>query len=116
MVSKEEFVEIIDRLKEVNDFVDEVNDKARKLRDSVRSDFMNASSLSISHESIVVELLQDIFNDESDWLGWWLYEENYGRDFKVGDISYEDEEGITIYPDLGKAEYLYEWLLEEKER
>lgn len=113
MVSEEEFVEIIDRLREVNDFVDEVNDKARKLSDAVRSDFMNASSLSISHEDIVVNLLKNMFNDENDTLGWWLYEQDYGRKFKIGNLSYEDENGITVYPDLGKAEYLYEYLLEE---
>lgn len=29
MISKEEFIEIIDRLREVNDFVEETNEKAR---------------------------------------------------------------------------------------
>lgn len=73
MITKKHFVDIINKLKEVNDFVNETNDRARKLSDAVMSDFFNAQSLSISHENIVVELLEDMFND-SDLIGWWLYE------------------------------------------
>ena len=39
MISKQEFINIINKLKEVNDFVDEVNSKARKLDDAIISDF-----------------------------------------------------------------------------
>lgn len=66
MISKKEFVDIINRLKEVNDFVDNTNDNARKLHDVIVSDFFNASSLMISHETIVVQLLKNIFNLQDD--------------------------------------------------
>lgn len=58
MIDKVKFVDIINDLMEVNDFVNETNDKAKRLNDAIISDFFNAQSLSISHENIVVELLK----------------------------------------------------------
>lgn len=107
MITKMQFVDIINKLKEVNDFVNETNDRARKLSDAVMSDFFNAQSLSISHENIVVELLEDMFND-SDLIGWWLYELDYGRKFKMGDLV---DNGVEI--DLSTSEKLYDYLKEK---
>ena len=107
MITKMHFVDIINKLKEVNDFVNETNDRARKLSDAVMSDFFNAQSLSISHEDIVVELLEDMFND-SDLIGWWLYELDYGRKFKMGDLV---DNGVEI--DLSTSEKLYDYLKEK---
>lgn len=107
MINKEEFAEIINRLKEVNDFVDETNNKARQLNDAIISDFFNASSLSISHEDIVVKLLNHVFNIPNDeTLGWWLYEKDYGRKFKIGDLQ---GNGKDI--DLSTPEKLYDYLI-----
>ena len=113
MISKKEFVEIIDRLKETNDFVEKTNDNARKLQDAIRSDFMNAMSLSISHEEIVVELLENIFND-TEILVWWLYELDYGRKFELGCIQ-EEKEGKIVNIDVSTAEKLYDYLIESME-
>ena len=106
MISEKQFVDIINKLKEVNDFVNETNDKAKKLNDAVISDFFNATSLSISHENIVIELLQNMFND-SDLIGWWIYELDYGRKFKIGDLI---DNGVEI--DLSTPEKLYDYLKE----
>ena len=108
MISKKEFVEIINKLKQVNDFVEETNNNARKLHDAIVSDFFNASSLMISHEEIVVKLLTEIFNlQNDDTLTWWLYENDYGRKFKVGSFSVN---GVDI--DLTTPEKLYDYLVE----
>lgn len=110
MLNKEKFVEIIEKLKKTNDFVDEVNDKARKLDDAIISDFFNASSLSISHESIVVELLENMF--DTDIINWWIYELDYGRKYKEGCI--QDCNGKNI--DLSTVEKLYDYLVKELEK
>lgn len=108
MIDKLEFVSIINKLMEVNDFVEQTNDNARKLHDAIVSDFFNASSLMISHEGIVVKLLREMFNlRDDDTLTWWLYEKNYGRDFKMGDFSV----GV-IDVDLSTPEKLYDYLVE----
>ena len=108
MITKEQFVKIINKLKEADDFVTRTNEDARKLNDAIISEFFNASSLSISHESIVLELLENMFND-TEILSWWLYELDYGRKFKMGYI--QDENGQDI--NLSTAEKLYDFLIEE---
>lgn len=106
MITKQEFIEIIDKLKEVNDFVNETNDKARKLNDAIISDFFNAASLSISHENLVVRLLENMFNDK-DILAWWIYDLDYGRKYKDGCIT--EHNGDII--DISTAEKLYDYLI-----
>ena len=110
LISKEEFVEIIDRLKDTQDTVDKVNDLFNNTIDSRISDYLNASSLMICHEDIVVKLLEKIFNNKEN-LSWWLYERNYGRDFKIGDL---EDNGIKV--DLTTPEKLYDYLMECYER
>lgn len=105
MISKEEFIEIIDKLRKVNDFVDETNTKAKELDDAIISDFFNATSLSISHENIVVRLLENMFNDK-EFLTWWLYELDYGRKYEDGCVT-EGDKAIDI-SDAGK---LYDYLI-----
>lgn len=110
MITKQEFIKIINRLKEVNDFVDETNKRAKKLNDAKISDFYNTMSLSISHENTVVELLENMFNDK-DIIGWWLYELDYGRKFKKGYLR--DENGLDV--DVSSAGKLYNYLIKEME-
>ena len=107
MITKMKFVDIINKLKEVNDFVNETNDSARKLSDAVMSDFFNAQSLSISHENIVIELLTDMFN-AGDIISWWIYDLEYGTKYKDGCITEKD--GTII--DVSTAEKLYDYLKE----
>lgn len=110
MIHKEKFVEIINRLKNTDDTVNKVNKIFKNTVDSNMSDFMNAASLMICHEDIVVILLENMFNDK-DTLGWWLYEKNYGRDFKIGDFKDNDRK-----IDLTTPEKLYDYLVQKTER
>lgn len=110
MIDKLEFISIINKLIEVNDFVDETNNKARQLNDAIVSDFFNASSLSISHETVVVKLLENMFEDKDNTISWWIYEKDYGRNYKIGDMSVNDL-GI----DLTTPEKLYDHLIKEYE-
>ena len=50
--------------------------------------------------------LNKIF-DDTDTLSWWLYECNYGRDFKIGDL---EDNGVKV--DLTTPEKLYDYLVE----
>lgn len=106
MISKKQFVDIVKKLREVDDFVNETNERAKKLNDAIVSDFYNTQSLAISHESIVVQLLEDMFED-NDIISWWLYELDYGR--KYTKYCIQDANGINI--DLSSAEKLYDYLV-----
>ena len=109
IVSKEEFVEIINRLKETDEVVCKVNNFFDNTADSIMTCNLNATHLMICHEDIVVKLLEKIFNDE-DVLTYWLYEKNYGRDYKKGDITVN---GKKI--DLSTPEKLYDFLIQNSE-
>lgn len=109
MISKKEFVEIIERLKNYNDLQDKIDDLFKNNIDNKEMDFMNAGSICIGHETIVVRLLENIFNDK-DTISWWLYECNYGRDFSLGDLEVN---GVAI--DISTAEKIYDYLIKEAE-
>lgn len=110
LINKQEFVDIINRLKDTDDTVVKVNKIFNETIDSRISDSMNASSLMICHEDIVVDLLKKIFND-IETLSWWLYECDYGRSFKMGDLK---DNGVAV--DLTTPEKLYDYLVDCYER
>lgn len=111
MITKKEFVDIIERLKETNDTVEKVNEILRNTRNSIENDFMNASAMSISHESVVVKLLENMFNDKDEWISWWLYEQDYGRTISIDDA--QDEKGNNI--DITTPEKFYDFLIKNME-
>lgn len=105
MISKEQFVKIIKRLRDYNDLQDKIQDLFRDNIDNQEMDFMNAGSICVGHETIVVKLLENMFNDK-DTISYWLYECNYGRDFKVGNMTADGED-----IDLTTPEKLYDYLI-----
>ena len=68
-LSKKEFVDIIERLREANDLVDKVDELFRNSRENLELDFCNGASLQISHEPSVVKLLEKLMEDQGDDIG-----------------------------------------------
>lgn len=110
MVTKEEFVKIITRLKETDNLVKDINNKIRNTTEAYISDFTNAGSLMICHEDIVVSLLENIFKDK-DIIGWWIYELDYGRKFEMGYLKDNKDKNI----DVSTSEKLYDYLIKNME-
>ena len=108
LLTKEEFVDIITRLRESSDLVDKVDTLFRESRENVECDFCNTASLQISHETIVVNLLQKIMRDEAEDISYFIYELDYGRDYEPGCVT--DGNGIV---DMGTPEALYELLVHQ---
>lgn len=90
MITKKEFIEIIDRLKATDETIEKINELLTNCRDTVEADFTNGASLMVCHGDLVVKLLDNIFN--TDTVTWWVYDMNYGKDFKIGYLSWVDEE------------------------
>ena len=109
MITKKEFVNIINRLRNYNDLQNKIDELFENSIDNKEMDFMNAGSICIGHETIVVRLLENIFNDKGT-ISWWLYECDYGRDFSLGDL---EDNGVEI--DLSTPEKLYDYLKKEME-
>ena len=96
---------IIEKLeKEAQKYFEEIIKQDREM------DFMNAGSICVGHETIVVELLENMFKDK-DIISGWIYEQNYGRDFSLGDL---EADGVKI--DLTTPEKLYDYLIKQMER
>lgn len=105
-LSKDEFEDIVDRLKESSDLVSKVDDLFRNSRDNVECDFCNGASLQISHESIVVLLLKKMMRDSCDNIDYFIYELDYGRKYEPSMIKDENDQDI----DLSTAGKLYDYL------
>lgn len=108
MITKQEFVDIINRLRNYNDLQNKIQDLFKDNIENREMDFMNAGSICIGHETVVVKLLENIFNDKEDLIGWWIYEQNYGRTYSIGDLEVN---GVGI--DLTTPEKLYDYLISE---
>lgn len=111
MISKEKFVDIMNRLKNFDDMQNEIREVSRKYLEPIESDYFNTVNACIGHETVVVDLLRDMFHDDVDMLGWYIWEKDYGRDFKYGDLV---DNGKKI--DLSTYEKLYDYLTNENQK
>lgn len=107
-LSKKEFVDIITRLQTATELVDKVEELFRQSRDNLENDFCNGAGLQISHEGIVVQLLEKIMGDSCGNISYFIYELDYGKEYTDGCIS--DDNG-TI--DISTVEKLYDFLVRE---
>ena len=109
MISKEKFLEIINRLKSYNELQNKINDLFKENIDNKEMDFMNAGSICIGHESVVVYLLEKIF--DTDMISYFIYELDYGEKYKAGCVLDENMNEI----DLSTAEKMYDYLVKSLE-
>lgn len=106
ILSKKEFVDVMNRLREASDLQEQVNKLFRNSRGNIENDFCNAAALQISHESSVVFLLKRIMRDQYDYIEYFIYELDYGRKYEAGMIT--DEDGHDI--DIHTPELLYDYI------
>lgn len=109
MISKEKFVEIINRLKGYTELQNKINDLFRDNIDNKEMDFVNAGSICIGHESVVVYLLENMF--DTDMISYFIYELDYGEKYKEGCVLDENMNEI----DLSTAEKMYDYLVKSLE-
>lgn len=72
-LGKEEFVDIINRLRESSELVDKVNELFRNSRDNIEGDFYNGAGLQISHEGIVVKFFEKEEGHKYERIGEGIY-------------------------------------------
>lgn len=97
ILSEQEFVDIIERLREAADLQEQVDKLFRNSRENIENDFCNAAALQISHESSVVFLLKRIMHDQYDYIDYFIYELDYGRKYESGMITDENGQDIDIH-------------------
>lgn len=97
ILSEQEFVDIINRLREASDLQEQVDKLFRHSRENIENDFCNAAALQISHESSVVFLLKRIMRDQYEYIDYFIYELDYGRKYESGMIIDENGQDIDIH-------------------
>lgn len=109
IISKDKFIEIINRLKSYNELQGKINDLFKDNIDNRERDFINAGSICIGHESVVVYLLERMF--DTDMISYFIYELDYGKKYKAGCVLDENMNEI----DLSTAEKMYDYLVKSLE-
>ena len=105
MLSKKDFCKIIDDLQQNERFLTKLNELFSEFK---RQDQIYSTGL----EDTVINLLEIIFKDtENQWITYWIWEENYGKSYRDGDVTEMDG---TIIP-LATTEDLYDLLIKNME-
>ena len=100
IMSKESFCQVIDNYKSMWDFTDEMNE----LFDKYKCD---GNIYPPVCTETVIDLLEFIFDDKDEWIGYWAGELDFGERYEDGDVRSSDG---SIIP-LKTTEDLYNLLV-----
>ena len=102
MISKEKFIDYINKIKELSEIYGAINEAGRKLEMFEIHNW--------EHESLIIDILQEAFDDkENDWIGYFIYELEFGSKWGKGYIT---DNGVDV--PLRDAGELYDILVKEK--
>lgn len=109
MVSKEEFVNTLEELKKTDELQRKIDDLIRDASHFTDIlDFVSGYGFVVTHDAKVVELLDNMF--DTDMVSYWVYELDYGKEYKEGCVSEADGTIINIET----ASDLYEYITKPK--
>ena len=105
MFTKEEFVGAIKILQNVDEWDNKLYDAGIQLHDGCPLYEMLSE---------YVHMLEHMFEVEDEWISWWCWETDYGRDPQMTTVyEGEDEERNKVI--LDSAEKLYDFLIRNME-
>ena len=85
-MTKKVFIKMMTDYKKLQDDIDSVHDAMRKLD----PDF---GGFCISRvECFIMELIKHTFNDESDWVAYYIYDLSWGKKYKKGCVTEKDKD------------------------
>lgn len=100
MISKETFVNIMERLETLDKNMEAVDVAFTNLSPDFCGFYV------IEPFNIIIDLLKEIFKDKHDWLGYFVYELDYLHKFHMGCIT-QDNEPI----DLSTWDKVYDYMV-----
>lgn len=104
MISKNTFVQVMTRLEALDKKMDNVD----VAMNALSSDFCGFYIPDVL--DITIELLKNIFNDKSDWLGYFIFEHDWLHDWSSGNVIVDGESA-----DLSSWDKVYDFLIENME-
>lgn len=100
ILNKKDFCNVIQKLQRNDEFIDRLYGLFREFDKEV-------DVYETGLEETLIFLLEKMFDDEGEWISYWIWETNYGKDYKDGNITEADG---TVIP-LKTAEELYDFLI-----
>lgn len=101
VLSFENFKKYLDSIKNLWDFEDEMNTV-------IRTHGGDDCSIWPSGWTDILSLLEFIFNDKEEWISYWIYELDWGKEYE--DDMIKDENGLSVK--LQTEKDLYHLLLQ----
>ena len=105
MISREDFVGVIDAIEQFSREEDRLYRETNGVLCLYENDTIN------DMVSSVFCFLNKLFDDENDWIGYYMYELDFGKGWTETSITEED--GSVIY--LRNAGELYDFLIKNRE-
>lgn len=105
ILSKKEFTKIINKLKNIDELENNVNSLFRKSNNDMIRDF-SYCMISASN-SALIRILEKMFKDDDEFISYYIYELDYGKEYKEGSIIDKDNKPI----DISTPEKLYDYLI-----
>lgn len=103
MISKKNFIKYIDDLKQLDYIYEEINKSAKKLQ--------MFEIYNVEYENLILDILEDAFDDDKNhWIGYYVYELNYGELWEVNMVT---DGGVDV--PLKNASDLYDLLIKNME-
>lgn len=103
MISKETFINVMERLEILDKKMDAVDTALKELSPDFGG-FYIPDTL-----DIVVEILKDVFNDEDEWISYFIYERDWLHDLELDDVIMDGEP-----VDLSTWDKVYKFLIKNK--
>lgn len=105
MISKDTFVKTMHQLKKFDDDMNAVDEAFHKLNPDFCSFYLTTPA------DMVVNILEDVFEDKDNWISYFVFELNYLDGYKPGCVLDANDEEI----DVSTWEKVYDFLIENME-
>lgn len=79
--------------------IEDLYNRENELNIQFKNEFVDFNGLYIYDRpiSILIELLEKLTNDESEWISYFIWEQNFGKEHKLGDVLAEDGTPIPLF-------------------
>lgn len=89
-MTKEQFTKHLSTLVKYKKGQDEIENKMYK--SCLKDDFSMGLFGIVSYEELCLKILKDAMEDKDDWISYWIYELNCGKNYKPGTITQNDKD------------------------
>lgn len=111
MLTKKEFVSVMKTLEKSDKFYDAIDKVCREFGVGDMSAYVDMVG---EIDSALIDVLENMFDDQCDTIGWWMYECDYGKNEKCpAEMWWRDNQtGEKMHMIINTPEELYDFLVE----